>query len=113
MEAYYYQRMSRPHQEVYHAMKAGLTALAPSFSVPRLEGRELSEILLQLRLDCPDIFYVTGFSYRLHPEAANVELIPEYLFDKGKIRTHQQAMKSRIQKLLRPIEGKSDWDKQQ
>ena len=113
MEAYYYQRLSRPHQEVYHAMKAGLTALAPSFSVPRLEGRALSEILLQLRLDCPEIFYVTGFSYRFRPEASSVELIPEYLFDKGKIRTHQQATKARIQKLIRPIQGKSDRDKEQ
>lgn len=110
-EAYYYSRMPRPQQEVYHAMREGLTALAPSFSVPRLDGQALGDILLRLRLDAPEIFYVTGFSYRFHPEASRVELIPEYLFDKWKIRTHRQAMDARIRKLVRPAQGKSDWDK--
>ena len=80
MEAYYYQQMSKPQQAAYHAMKAGFTALSPGFSVPRLENRELSDIFFRLRLDCPEIFYVTGFTYRLYPGADHVELIPEYLF---------------------------------
>ncbi|MGM9593581.1 MAG: transglutaminase domain-containing protein [Candidatus Onthomonas sp.] len=113
MEAYYYQQLPRLQQSVYHAMEAGLTALSPAFPVPRLEGRELSEILLRLRLDHPEIFYVTGFSYRFRPEASNVELVPEYLFDKGKIRAHQQAMSARIAKLSRPALGKSEWEREQ
>ena len=76
MEAYYYQHMSKPHQAAYHAMKTGFTALYPSFSVPRLENRELSDIFFRLRLDCPEIFYVTGFTYRFAPGAENVELLP-------------------------------------
>ena len=104
MEAYYYQRMTKPHQAAYHAMKSGFTSLSPSFSVPRLENHELSDIFFKLRLDCPDIFYVTGFSYRFYPQADHVELIPEYLFEKSKIKEHQKALSSRVSKLVRPAE---------
>lgn len=113
MEPYYYNQMSKLHQSVYHDMKAGLTALSPVIPVQRLSGGELSEILLKLRLDCPEIFYVTGFSYHFHPEGSTVELLPEYLFDKGKIRSHQQAMDARIRKLTRPILDKPWGDKLQ
>ena len=41
MEPYYYSQMNKTEQSAYHAMKTGLTALAPSFAVPRLENREL------------------------------------------------------------------------
>lgn len=111
MDAYYYQHMSRPHQAAYHAMLTGLKAMAPSFPVPRLESHELAEILLQLRLDHPEIFYVTNYSYRFYREASHVELVPEYLFDKKKLLSHQQALTARIDKLTRPMKGKSDWDK--
>ena len=102
MEAYYYQHLPKPQQAAYHAMKTGFAALSPGFSVPRLENRELSDILFRLRLDCPEIFYVTGFTYRFTPGAENVELLPEYLFDKAKIRDHQKALASRVDKLARP-----------
>lgn len=66
MEPYYYSRMNRTEQSAYHAMKTGLTALAPSFAVPRLENRELADIFFRLRLDCPEIFMepdsITGFT---------------------------------------------------
>ena len=102
MEAYYYQHLPKPQQAAYHAMKTGFAALSPGFSVPRLENRELSDIFFRLRLDCPEIFYVTGFTYRFTPGAENVELLPEYLFDKAKIRDHQKALASRVDKLARP-----------
>ena len=101
MEAYYYQHLPKPQQAAYHAMKTGFAALSPGFSVPRLENRELSDIFFRLRLDCPEIFYVTGFTYRFTPGAENVELLPEYLFDKAKIRDHQKALASRVDKLAR------------
>ena len=101
MEAYYYNRMNKAEQSAYHAMKAGMTALAPSFSVPKLDGPKLSDIFFTLRLDCPEIFYVPSFRYRYFPDSANVEMIPEYLFDKGKIKEHQAAMKARVEKLAR------------
>ena len=102
MEAYYYQHLPKPQQAAYHAMKTGFAALSPGFSVPRLENRELSDIFFRLRLDCPEIFYVTGFTYRFTPGAENVELLPEYLLDKAKIRDHQKALASRVDKLARP-----------
>ena len=102
MEAYYYQHLPKPQQAAYHAMKTGFAALSPGFSVPRLENRELSAIFFRLRLDCPETFYVTGFTYRFNPGAENVELLPEYLFDKAKIRDHQKALASRVDKLARP-----------
>lgn len=111
MEPYYYGHMSREHQQVYHAMLTGIQSLAPSFPVPRLEGSELSEILLKLRLDHPEIFYVTGYSYRFYRDASHVELVPDYLFEKKKILSHKEAMTARIDKLTRPMQGKKDWDK--
>jgi len=113
MEAYYYQRMSKPQQTAYHAMKTGFSSLSPSFSVPRLENRELSEIFFKLRLDCPEIFYVTSFSYRFYPGADHVELIPEYLFEKNKVKEHQKALSSRIAKLVRPAQTLSPMEKEQ
>ena len=53
MEPYYYSRMNRTEQSAYHAMKTGLTALAPSFAVPRLENRELADIFLWNRIPLP------------------------------------------------------------
>lgn len=113
MEAYYYQHMSKSQQAAYHAMKTGFTALSPSFSVPRLENRDLSDIFFKLRLDHPEIFYVTGFSYRFYPGADHVELIPEYLFEKSKIKDHQKALESRIAKLVRPAQSMSPLEKEQ
>ena len=53
MEPYYYTKMSKPKQAVYHAIYQGLMALSDSFQVPKLEGRELSDVFFQLRLDHP------------------------------------------------------------
>ena len=113
MEAYYYQQMSKPQQAAYHAMKTGFAALSPGFSVPRLENRELSDIFFRLRLDCPEIFYVTGFTYRFYPGADHVELIPEYLFEKSKIKEHQKALATRVEKLARPAKNMTALEREQ
>ncbi len=112
MEVYYYSKMSKTQQNVYHNMKVGIMALAPSFPVPKLEGSELQEIFFKLRLDCPNIFYVVGFKYRYYKDASNVEVIPEYLFEKKKIREHQAAMEARITKLVRPTADMTEWEKE-
>lgn len=112
MEPYYYSQMNKAQQNAWAAMKNGLTALAPSFPVPRLEGRELTDIFFKLRLDCPEIFYGIGFHYRFYQDSANVEMIPEYLFDKGKIKEHQKAMKARVDKLARPAVSMTEWEKE-
>lgn len=112
MEPYYYSQMNKVQQNAYHAMKTGLMSMAPLFMVPKLENRELGDIFFQLRLDCPEIFYASGFHYRFYPEANKVEMIPEYLFEKGKIKEHQKAMESRISKLARPAVDLPEWEKE-
>ena len=112
MAGYYYRQLDREKRGVYDAMLAGMEALAPGIRVPRLDGPELSDIYLRLKLDTPLMFYVTGFQYRWMPGADHVELLPEYLFDKGKIRQHRQAVTARLDRLARPLQGKSDRDKE-
>ena len=112
MEFYYHSRMEKAWQIAYHAILTGLEELRPAFPVPRLEMEELGQILFQLRLDHPEIFYVTGFSCRVHPAASTVEFLPQYLFDRGKIREHQRAMSARIAKLARPAMDKSEVEKE-
>lgn len=112
MEPYYYSHMNKAQQGVYHAMKTGITALEPSFGIPRLEGRELAEIFFKLRLDCPEIFYAVGFKYQFYPDSGNARMVMEYLFDKGKIKEHQKAMKARVEKLARPAIGLGEWEKE-
>lgn len=110
---YYFQQMNKQQQEAYHAIWKGLTDLAPSFAVPRLEQSELTDIFFKLRLDCPEIFYAVGFRYRYYTESSNVEFIPQYLFDKSKIKEHQTAMEGRINRLERQIqEFKTETDKE-
>ena len=38
--------------------------------------------------------------------------LPEYLFEKGKIREHQKAMKARVEKLARAAQNLSEWEKE-
>lgn len=113
MEPYYYNHMNKQQQAVYHIMKTGIQSLAPSFPCPRMEGKELTDVFLKLRLDCPEIFFVSGFHFRYYPDSANVELSPEYLFDKNKIKDHQKAMKARVEKLVRPAVTMAELEKEQ
>ena len=113
MENYYYNRLNKAQQNTYHAMKMGLQSLAPSFQVPRLEGKDLMDVYFLLSLDCPEIFYSVKFSYRYYKDSGNAEMIPEYLFDKNKVKDHQKAMKSRVEKLVRPAMKFSEVEKVQ
>ena len=113
MQEYYFMQLDKPRQAVYQAMRMGLTQLSAVFPVPRMEVGVLSEVLFQLRLDHPEIFYVAGCSFRVHPQASHVEVVPEYLFPKGKIREHQGAMQARLEKLCRPVQGKSALEQEQ
>lgn len=112
MEAYYYNHMSKIQQSAYHAIKVGLLAQEASFAVPIVEGRELQDIFMKLRLDCPEIFYAVGFRYRFSRDASHVEMIPEYMFDRKKVKEHQKAMTARIEKLVRPAKGISELEKE-
>ena len=112
MDGFYYKGLNREEKSAYEQMRAGFESLAPAIRVARLEPARLAEVYLRLKLDTPLLFYVTGYSYRFYPGAEHVELLPEYLFDKGKIRTHQQAIASRIERLTRPLQGKSQMEKE-
>lgn len=112
MEEYYYSQMDKLQKNAYHAIKTGLAALETTFMVPRLEGRELTDVFFKVRLDHPEIFYAVGFHYRFYPDSNYFELIPEYLFDNGKIKEHQKAMKARVEKLVRPAKQLSEWEKE-
>lgn len=113
MEQYYYNRLNKAQQNTYHAIKTGLQSLAPAFQIPRLEHKELAEVYFMVRLDCPEIFYSVSYKYRFYPESGNAEMMPEYLFDKNKIKDHQKAMKSRVEKLARPAMKLSEQEKVQ
>lgn len=78
-----------------------------------MSGRELSDIYFMLRLDCPEIFYSVKFKYRYYQDSGNAEIFPEYLFDKNKIKNHQKALKSRVEKLARPAAKFSEVEKEQ
>lgn len=102
-QEYYFQQMRKEQKVAYRAMYDGFTALSGEFAVPRLSGQELTDIFFRLRLDHPSIFYVCGFSYRFAEQADFVRLIPDYLFEKKKIKEHQKALEGRINRLLRPL----------
>ena len=92
---YYYGQLTKPLQGVYDTLLSGFRVYAPSIRIPDVEQGQLAEVYLRLKLDEPLLFYVTGYRCRWMPGAAHLELLPEYLFDKSKIRTHQQAIEAR------------------
>jgi len=102
-QEYYFQQMKKEQKAAYRAMYDGFTALSGEFAVPRLSGAELTDIFFRLRLDHPSIFYVCGFSYRFVEQADFVHLVPDYLFDKKKIKEHQKSLEGRIARLVRPL----------
>ena len=104
---YYYNQLSKPLRAVYDALLGGFRALATSIRIAFVSETVLSDIYLRLKLDEPLIFYVTGYRCRYMPGADHLELLPEYLFDKGRIQTHRQAVQVRLQRLVRPLAGKS------
>ena len=112
MEQYYYNHMDKQKQAAYHGILQGITSLADEFQIPALDGEDLYNVFFQLRLDHPEIFWATGYKYRYYKDSPNIMFIPEYLFDKGKIKEHQKAMKSRVEKLVRPAQSLSEWEKE-
>ena len=112
MEPFYYNHMNKNQQAAYRAMQQGLINLSDEFQIPRLEGKDLSNVFFELRLDHPEIFWASGFKYKYYPDSPNLILIPEYLFDKGKIREHQKAMGALVEKLARPAMKLTELEKE-
>lgn len=93
-------------------MKEGLLAVAESFPVLKLSPKELADIYFMVRMDCPEIFYSVKYTYRYYPDSTYVEMVPEYIFTKDKIKEHRQAMQARIKKLARPAMNMSEKEKE-
>lgn len=110
--AYYYNQLSKIEQKAYYAMKEGLTNIAPSFSVPLLDGKRLSDIYFMVRMDCPEIFYSVKFRYKYYKDSDHAELIPEYLFPKAKIIEHKKALEARVKKLVKQAEKMNEKEKE-
>ncbi len=112
MEAYYYGRMNKVQQSAYHAMMTGFQKIDDEFLVPALEMKELYDVFFQLRLDHPEIFWAIGYKIKYYKGSPNLIFVPEYLFEKNKIKEHQKAMNSRIEKLVRPAKSLSEAEKE-
>ena len=112
MEPYYYQKMNKPQQAAYHAMQQGVLALADEIQLPRIPAEELYDVFFRLRLDHPEIFWVVSYRYRYYQDSPNIIFVPEYLFEKNKLREHQKAMQSRVEKLARPAAKFTEWEKE-
>ena len=112
MEQYYYNHMNKAQQAAYHSILSGVKNLADEFQIPALEGEELYNVFFQMRLDYPEIFWVSSYKYRYYKDSPNLIFIPEYLFDKKKICEHQKAMTARVEKLIRPAQKLSEWEKE-
>ena len=112
MEQYYYNHMNKAQQAAYHSILSGVKNLADEFQIPALEGEELYNVYFQMRLDHPEIFWVSSYKYRYYKDSPNLIFIPEYLFDKKKICEHQKAMTARVEKLIRPAQKLSEWEKE-
>lgn len=109
---YYYNKMSKLEQEAYEAMLSGFEALAASIRVPRLAGNGLGDVFFRLKLDNPMIFYVTGCNYRWTADAYYAELLPEYMFEKQRVKEHRRGIESRLEKLLRPARNMTEAEKE-
>ena len=111
-QEYYFSQMNKAQQAAYRAMLDGFLAISAGFMVPRLDGRELTDIFFRLRLDHPIIFYVNSFSYKYTDVSDHVYMVPEYMFEKKKIKEHQKALESRIERLVRPAKDMQPLEKE-
>ena len=104
--------MNKTQQSAYHNILQGFQHMADEIMIPRLEPEELYNVFFQLRLDHPEIFWATGFRYKYYQDSPNLIFVPEYLFEKNKVKEHQRAMQARVEKLVRPVKDKSEWEKE-
>ena len=93
-------------------MLKGVKDLTDEIQLPQMDGESLYQVFFQMRLDHPEIFWLTGYKYKYYKGSPNLIFVPEYLFDKDKIREHQKAMQARVEKLVRPAKDRSDFEKE-
>ena len=86
MEPFYYSKMNKMQQATYHAICQGVLRMEKEIQVPRMSGEELYNVFFRMRLDHPEIFSGNGFKYRYYQESPNIQFLPEYLFDRAKVK---------------------------
>jgi len=101
---YYYEQLNKDQKKVYLAIKEGLEQMKTSFPVLRCDSKELCDIYFMVRLDHPRLFYSVSFRYRYYEDSTYLELIPDYLFKKDKLKEHEAAMEARITRLAKQAE---------
>lgn len=109
---YYYNMLPREMKQVYYAIYEALSKQQTSFAAPRMADKDFYRIYFMVRLDHPEIFYSTRFSYRFYEHADNMEVIPEYMFTGSKLKSHIQAMDARVRKLARAAEKMNEREKE-
>lgn len=112
MNHYYYDQLNKYHQSIYQAMLIGMSALENMIIIPREEMKILGDIFFKLRLDHPEIFYVVTFQCRAYKDSGNMQMLPEYLFDKATIKEQKKAMQARVEKLVRLAPKGAEEDKE-
>ncbi len=112
-QPYYFSLMQQIEREAYHAILAGLAEFSPSIRIPKLNGEQLSTLFFQLRLDHPEIFYAVGFSCRSSIGAESWDFLPDYMFQKAKIRDQQKALQARVERVLRPARDLKEPEREQ
>lgn len=108
---YYQQQCTKLQKEAYNAILKGVLSVDAQIRVPLISMQEFSDVYTKLRLDYPEIFYLTGFHIRFAHGADFGEFVPEYLFSKDKILSHQAAIRARIARIVRGFTGKTEFDK--
>ncbi len=113
-EEYYYGLLDKTGKQAYVAMKEGLLNVAKTFTIPRMDPRQVGEIYMLVRLDHPEIFYTNTFKMAYAPGNVDMKIMvqPEYFLTKKQIKTHQQALESRVKKIIRLVMDKKEEDKE-
>ena len=65
MEEFYYQKMGKLQQTAYHNMLKGVRELADEIQLPQLDGESLYWVFFQMRLDHPEVFWLTGLQIQV------------------------------------------------
>ena len=72
MEEFYYQKMGKQQQTAYHNMLKGVRELADEIQLPQLDGESLYWVFFQMRLDHPEVFWLTGYKYKYYKDSPNL-----------------------------------------
>ena len=100
MEPFYYNKMNKLQQAVYHGMLQGINALDSEIQIPRIDGRELYDIFFQMRLDHPEVFWATGYQYRDLSEWEKEKYIHDFICENV---TYDKLKKAYSHEIIGPL----------